>query len=240
MAAISLYEGVLLLSLLIFGEFDKGLAMVIFSHLAIHPNTQLMLTPPRQLSSIHTISTSGGQLLPSMTLTSVPTSTKAGQIIHGFCLYYSYDYQFSYSTFSIKLPSDKLYHCAQCYTKSIVNQYRTVTVTYLLSPKQVRSLIWSLVQQSLSYQYFFRPNSDQFWCHSRICFGAAALVMVALLLIIFPIAVCAAKWKSKSWNSLKKSTTEMDSRDEQQLVSMEVQYDIISGAVTFVKIQITS
>lgn len=39
MAAISLYEGVLLLSLLIFGEFDKGLAMVIFSHLAIHPNT---------------------------------------------------------------------------------------------------------------------------------------------------------------------------------------------------------
>lgn len=40
MAAVSLYEGVLLLSLLIFGEFDEDLAMLLFCH---HPNIQLMV-----------------------------------------------------------------------------------------------------------------------------------------------------------------------------------------------------
>jgi hypothetical protein len=43
MAAISLYEGVLILSLLLIsGEFDKNIAMVInilVTHLAIHPNS---------------------------------------------------------------------------------------------------------------------------------------------------------------------------------------------------------
>ena len=65
--------------------------------------------------------------------------------------------------------------------------------------------------------------------------GAAALVMIALLLIILSIAVCAARWRSKrsSLNRSNISVSEVGSRNEQLLTSTEVSYDYVRGSPFF-------
>lgn len=61
--------------------------------------------------------------------------------------------------------------------------------------------------------------------------------MIALLLIIFTIAVCVSRWKSK-WNSLNQAIiniNEVDPRNEQQLAwaSTEASYECVRGDLSY-------